>query len=432
MMNKKLFSVITFAILISLFVGVSSVMAADEVNISFTWWGDTARHEVYNEIVDMFEEEYPNINVDRYPGSWNQYWTKLSTQAASGTAPDVIGMHPRYVADYAPRGALLDLAPYVESGALDLYNVPSSVKGTGLVDGTQYMIAQGVTMTGYIYNNQTLDDLGISYPALDWTYEDFAKKVTEITETAKAKGIEMWGASDDSSLFIPQFAYYARSKGEVAYTADGKIGFSEETLAEWFQYWKDLRDTGAIPGAATIVEYRGLPLEQNLFNTGKIAISTIPANQLWLFQEQVTNGGKLQMVRMPHLADGKPGEYLEGAQFSITSGSEHPDAAAKLISFFINDKEAQELFKLEQGVPPTTTAQEVITDSLTPADQRTVEFVSYALEMAGTAPQPPTGSAEVISVFEEVADSVAFGYMTPEEGAADFMQRAKDILSMNR
>ncbi|MFW6022652.1 MAG: ABC transporter substrate-binding protein [Halanaerobiaceae bacterium] len=429
-MKKRLLTIITSAILISLFVGAFSVMAADEeVTISFAWWGDTGRHEVYNSIVDMFEEEYPNINVERHPGSWNQYWTKLSTQAASGTAPDVIGMHPRYVADYA--SALLDLAPFVESGALDLYNVPESVRDTGFVDGTQYMISQGVTMNGYIYNAKTFDELGVEYPDRDWTYQEFAEKTVEIREAAEAKDMEMWGSADFSGLFIPYFAYYARSKGENAYTADGQLGFSEETVVEWFEFWNDLRENGGIPDAATGVEYTGLPLEQNLFNVGKVAINGIPANQIWLYQEQVTNGGDIHMVRMPHLADGQPAEYIEGAQFAITSGSDHPEAAAKLISFFINDKESQELFKLEQGVPPTTTAQEVITDSLSPADQRTVEFVSYALEMADSVPQPPTGSSEVIALFEEIAQAVAFGYQTPEEAAAEFIQGANDVLSMN-
>ncbi|MFP4661739.1 MAG: ABC transporter substrate-binding protein [Halanaerobiales bacterium] len=430
-MRKKYLSIIAIALLISMFAGVSSVMAEEEVNISFTWWGDTARHEVYNEIVDRFEDTYPHINVDRHPGSWDQYWTKLSTQAAGGTAPDVVGMHPRYVADYAPRGALVDLAPFIESGVLDVDDIPESILDTGLADGKQYMIPQGVTMTGYIYNTQTFDELGVSYPERDWTYEEFAEKAIEVREAAKSKGLDMWGAGDDSAMFIPQFAYFARSKGEVAYTEDGELGFSEEIVAEWFQYWKDLRDKDAIPDAETGVEYAGLPLEQNLFNTDKIAVSTIPANQLWLYQDQVKNDGEIRIVRMPHLEDGEPGEYLEGAQFAITSGTEHPEAAAQLVSFFLNDEESQKIFKLEQGVPPTTTAQEVIMDDLKASDQRTVEFVSYAQELADTAPQPPTGSSEVIALFEEVAQSVSFGYLTPEEGAAEFMQGAKDILSMN-
>lgn len=431
MMSKKIISIIAITIMITLLAGVSSVLAADEVTISFTWWGDTARHEIYNSIADMFEEEYPNIKVDRQPGSWTQYWDKLATTVASGNPPDVVGMHPRYAADYIPRGAILDLTPYIESGVLAMYNIPKAVADTGVVNGKQYMVAQGVTMTGYIYNTATLDELGVSYPEMDWTYEDFAEKVVESTEAAQAKGIEMWGSADDSSNFIPQFAYFARSKGETAYTDEGKLGFTEETVVEWFYYWKELRDKGAIPDPATTVEYTGLPLEQNLFNTGKIAISTIPANQLWLFQEQVKNSGKLNMIRLPHLKDGKPGEYIEGAQLAVTSGSKHPEAAAKFISFFYNDKEAQELFKLEQGVPPTTTAQEVIADILTEPDQKTTEFVAYALGFASPAPNPPTGSTEVIAYFEETAQAVAYGYLTPEAGAADFMQTANDILSMS-
>jgi len=282
-----------------------------------------------------------------------------------------------------------------------------------------------------MYNTKTFDDLGVEYPNMDWTYEEFAAKAREVQAVAEEQGREIWGVGDDSTLFMPQFAYFARSKGEEVYTNDGKLGFTQETVEEWFNYWKELRDDGVIPDMATTVEYTSAPLEQNLFTTQKTAIGTVPANQLWLYQEQFSEG-KINIVRMPHFADGRPGEYIEGSYLAVTSGSDHPEAAARLISFFINDSEAQQLFMLEQGVPPTTTAQERISDKLTPVQQRIIDFVSYTLEIAEKSAYPPSGSTEVTSEFEEVAQAVGFGSMTPAEGAEEFMSSAEEILARNR
>ena len=403
----------------------------EETNISFTWWGDTKRHEVYNSIVDLFEKENPNIKVDRPFGSWTEYWDKLATQIAGGNAPDVIGMHQDYVSEYGPRGSLLDLQSYVDSGVIDLSAVPESVVKGGYINGKLMMVAQGVVTSGFFYNTATFDELGVAYPDMDWTWEDFAAKLAEIKAAADSKGIEMWGGGDDSGSMIPAFHYWIRSNGQTLFTEDGNIGFTEDVVASWFTFYKDLRDKGLIPDAATSVEYTGLPLEQNLFNTGKTALTIVPANQVWLYQNQVTNGGDINVIRIPHLEGKADGEYVEGSFLSVTSASENPEAAAKLISFFINNTESQKIFKLEQGVPPTTTAIDAITPELTPPQVRTIDFVQDTLAIAGNAPYAPTGVAEIRSRLTEIGQLVGFGESTPEEAAAEFMATCQEVLSRN-
>src|SRR6185312_15771052 len=56
-------------------------------SMQFAWWGSTARHN--------------------------------ATQPAGGNAPDVIQMDYSYIGEYARRGSLLDLGPYLGKG-LDL------------------------------------------------------------------------------------------------------------------------------------------------------------------------------------------------------------------------------------------------------------------------------------------------------------------------
>ena len=408
---------------------VTVAPADEEINISFTWWGDTKRNEIYNGIVDLFEEANPNIKVDRPFGSWTEYWDKLATQIAGGNAPDVIGMHQDYVSEYGPRGSLLDLKPYVDSGVLDLSAVPESVVKGGYINGKLMMVAQGVVTSGIFYNTATFDELGVAYPDMDWTWEEYADKLAEIKAAADAKGIEMWAGGDDSGSMIPAFHYWIRSYGQQLFTEDGNIGFTEDAVADWFNFYKDLRDKDLIPDAATGVEYSGLPLEQSLFNTGKTALQVVPANQVWLYQNQVTNGGDINVVRIPHLAGKADGEYVEGSFLSVTSASKNPEAAAKLISFFINNTESQKLFKLEQGVPATTTAIDVITADLTPPQVRTINFVSDTLAIAGNAPYAPTGVAEIRSTLTEIGQAVAFGTSTPEEAAAEFIKICNEVLT---
>ncbi|WP_191561151.1 ABC transporter substrate-binding protein [Metabacillus idriensis] len=132
----------------------------EKAEIRFSWWGDTKRNEVYNSIVDKFEEKHPNITVKREFGGWNDYWEKLATQTAGGNAPDVVSMHQFYVSEYARKNALLNLNEHVKSGTINLDQFPEAVIESGKLNDKTIMVAKGVTMSGVVFNTALFDKLG--------------------------------------------------------------------------------------------------------------------------------------------------------------------------------------------------------------------------------------------------------------------------------
>jgi multiple sugar transport system substrate-binding protein len=277
-------------------------------------------------------------------------------------------------------------------------------------------------MSGLVYNKKLFDDLGVEYPKQGWTYDDFTEKVKEL----KSKGI--WGVQDFSGGQLqPNFRYFARSNGQDLFTEDGKLGFEKETLVKWWTMWDELRKAEAIPDAATGTEYESAPLEQNLFVTGKTAIHQIPANQLYLYQQQFKDG-ELEMVSMPTVDGGEQGEYIEGAYLSITEKSKHPKEAALFINFFVNEEKALELFKVEQGSPGSTKMADFVKPLLEPAQTKAVEFIQSAVSNASTAPYSPAGVTELEAAFKDSASAISFGKMSVEDAAEQFMKQAEGIL----
>src|SRR5690606_23734467 len=283
----------------------------EKVEIRFSWWGDTGRNEVYNEIVDRFEEEHPNITVKREFGGWGDYWDRLATQIAGGNAPDVVSMHQFYVSDYARRNALLNLNEYVSSDTINLTDFPESAVDSGKIDDNIYMVAKGITMPAMAYNTALFDELGVDYPEFDWTWEDFTAKLVEL-KTAFGDG-KHWGINDISGGQLqPIFRYFVRQNGQDLFTEDGKLGFEKETLVKWWNMWDKLRKDNIVPDAATGNEYDGVPLEANMFTTGVTAITQIPANQVNLYQDQMKDT-EIRLARIPSVNGGPNGEYIEGA-----------------------------------------------------------------------------------------------------------------------
>ena len=395
-----------------------------EVNIRFAWWGDTSRNDKYNEICDRFEASYPGIKVTREPSSWGDYWDKLATQSAGGNAPDVMGMHVQFTADYASRGVLADLQPFINDGTIDFSDWEDTVVETGKYDGVMCMVPMGVTFTNMIVNSSLLEQYGVHVPAIDedYTWDDLMADGEKLKDASNG---EAYIISDPSTTYT-FFRYWAREYAEDLYTEDGKLAFDEETVASWFSFWKEARDKGIIPDAATSTEDGTNPLEQKLFTKGECAYIVTPANQLWMFAEQMPDS-KLVLARNPVVSEEQRGEYIEGAAWSVSAAAspEKQAAAAKFINFFENSEESYEIFKLDQGVPGNTKMGEYIKTMLTEPEQQTIDYVTATMPVASPATYAPAGASEVQTAFEDAAGAVQFEEATPEEAAKQFIEAAK-------
>lgn len=397
----------------------------DPVSIRFAWWGDGKRHEKYNAIADLYEKQHPNVKIVREFGSFNDYWDKLATQTAGNNAPDVIGMHATYVADYARRNTLIDLGPYVTSGAINLKDFPPAVQEAGKVNGKTVMVAQGVTMTGWNYNSAMFDKLGVKYPDYNWTWDDFKAKAAELQKAIKDNGV--W-ASVDGSNDITGVQVFARQRGKDLFNADGKLGVNKDDMVAWFSLWDQLRKAKMIPDAATTEQYINVSLDQGLFVKGKVALAVFPFNQIPLYQNYIKDG-EVRALRRPLDPKGKEGEFIEGAYLAVTNSSKNPKDAADFINFFVNNEEVVKIFKLEQGALGSSKANDLIKPLLSPPEQRTIDAIQTSLKTAGQLPLPPAGQGAVRTLLVETAQSIAFGQSTIEKGAQDFVDKAAAILN---
>ena len=111
--------------------GVSTAAAGDafkKATLDFEWWTNPVRSAYTAKIIEDYTKAHSKITVNQAPGQWATYWTKLSTQVAGQTEPDIIQMDQAYIAEYGGRGALLDLS---KVGSIDFGPLkPSLAAGT--------------------------------------------------------------------------------------------------------------------------------------------------------------------------------------------------------------------------------------------------------------------------------------------------------------
>lgn len=406
----------------------ATASAGQQITLSYTWWGaDPSRDKKYNDIADAFQKAYPNIKISRQIASWNDYWTKLTTQVAGGNAPDVMGMHQTKVSGFVRRGALLDLDPYVNDKTINLGDFPKSVIDAGTLNNKIFMVAQGVTMTGILYDSSLLKKLGIQAPTNSWTWQDYADLSIKASQAFKRLGMQGWGSTDLSSD-LTSLIIWARENGKEVFNADGSLGLNEQDMIDWFTYWDKLRKAGGIPDAATNVQYRGLGVEQSMLVKGLVAFAAVPFNQMPNYQRYIT--GEVGAVLRPQLQGGKPGQFVEGSYLAIATTSKYPKQAAEFINFFVNSPVATKIFKLEQGAMGSTKMNEVVKPLLDPIQVREIDAIEAGLKVASTIPIPPAGENQVEnSALQNAADAVAFGKLSIPAAAKQFVEQATKILS---
>jgi multiple sugar transport system substrate-binding protein len=393
------------------------------VELNFVFWGDANRAKVTEAALRVFEEKNPGIKVKTEYQDSGPYADKLATRFAGGNPPDVLAMANRSLLEYAQRGALADLKTLPE---LKLDAVPETVLSRGTVDGKLYGLATGVTTIGMVVNKTITDQAGVAIPDdKTWSWEDYAKFASEVTQKTGGK---VYGAGYDVATETGPILL-ARQRGEDFYTKDNKLGVSEETIRDWFQYSVDLRKAGGYPPAGFFEQIGGSPAQSYLAK-GTVASQIIPINNFKGYNDAVE--GDLVLLRIPGETTGERRGYSADPTmlWSIAAKSKHPKEAAKLVDFLTNDSDGAAHTLTQRGVPINPDVAESITSKLSKDDQTFVDMMAAIQE--DELPEAyvyPKGASVVADTLKQLTTEVEFGRISPADAAKTFLEKSNAAIN---
>lgn len=398
--------------------------AGGETTLRLAWWGNEPRHNMYNDLADMYEELNPNITIEREFSGFGPYFELLATQVAGGNAPDIIHMHPNFIFDYGNRGALLDLTPLVESGQIDLSKFPQGIVETGMVEDKIYMITLGNSSVGMNYNPVLFEQAGVAEPTFEWTWADWMNTVLALNEGLDDGIYAMSDSGDDTR----GFRVFLRQREKNLFDGD-QLGFEPQDLHDYWQMWEELRAAGAMPPAAITQESEGLGHADSMLVKGQIAIVVNSGNQHKLYQEHMET--ELGLVPFPHSnnPDDPFGYTVDGAYISLAATTQHVDESAAFLNWFLNDPEVARIYNGEHGPPGNAENAALVRETAEPADQRLADMMAYIAPNAIPQGYQPAGGGEVITAFDRFYTELAFGNMTLDEAVDGFFEETDFILN---
>ncbi len=185
---------------------IAPLNAQDDISgeVKFIYWGSTVEQAAqWQTFVDLFNVEYPNVNVTLIgvPGdNWSGYLNGTATLIAGGEQPDLIWVATEGVRFLAGLGLLRPFDDLIERDAEELQeffdDVEPALLDSFVVDGQTYMFPYSWNNMVVHINTARLAEAGLEMPPSDWTRDEFLDYAKALTVDADGDGTpEKYGFS---------------------------------------------------------------------------------------------------------------------------------------------------------------------------------------------------------------------------------------------
>jgi multiple sugar transport system substrate-binding protein len=403
-----------------------AAMSASAAELRVSWWGGDARQVATNAALDAISKsKLTDITFVTESQGRAQYIEKLATQIAGGNAPDLVQTASQDVQEF--KGVLLDLKPYIDSGALDVSGIDASMLARqGTVAGKVLGIPFSIQSNAVLSNGTVFATYGIAPPAEGWTWEEYGAAAKAISD---ASGGSIKGAADDSSIYYIYEGWFQARTGKTVWNADGTRNDTPSDLEAWYDYWAGLRSSGAVVAADQQAVHVWGDNTTSLVVTGKAALEGFVSSATGSYQGLM----KDLVVPLPVPKGEFPNNFISaGTMFSVPASSKNADQAVATLNLLLNDPEVAVLLSMTRGSPGTVAAREAVAAALVAGDplKAVVQFDSaVAAGERGAIWPSPAGSSDANGLFARIGQQVAFGELTSKDGAKAFFDQLPGVLN---
>jgi multiple sugar transport system substrate-binding protein len=398
--------------------------STEPVTINFTWWGNDDRAARYQEALKLFNEEYPYITVQTSFAAFPDYWTQRSTEAAGRKLPDVMQFDLSYLREFNQNGQLLDLAPYVDNGSIDLSGFDETLTTAGVLDDKTIGIPTSTNTFAMFQNPAVITATGAEFPDdTEYTWEDYNDFIAEASGAGAttADGYALYGAVDYTGTFW-FFIQWLLQKGITPFEEDGTFGFDEDDVVEFLDLTADLRADKLV-----------YPIERglSLLPKGGFTVNESATEMSWdnFLAGYVADSGT-QDIALAQIPSVEPGEkhmfFKPSMLLSAGANTEHPDAAAKLINFLLTDPEVGTIFGTSKGVPADEEQRAAVSTEPGSVDARVIEYEEAVTDLVTeSTPIPVKGFGTIEAKWKSLGEELAYGTITTEDFASQWFAEAE-------
>jgi len=339
-MKKIGILLLTIFFMISLF-GCSSETtdeASGEESVKLTvatTISDSSTKGAFLEIIEAFEKENPNIQVEvQFPGS--NYENIMKMKMASNELPDLFDTHGWAIKRYGDYLADLSSEEWAN-------NLSDSIKPV-ITDenGKVYAFPLNEAKEGVLYNIEVLEKYGIEPPN---TFDELMAASEKIIKESNGEVLPFYFAGLDPWTIGQFFDYFA-----TPLLISPEANYAKELLNNTFDWskwtylpekFKEMYEKGYMNKDMLTAKYAD---EARLFAENKLAFALHgPAS--YADVKKINPDAKLGVFPIPAIHEGDEPTFVGGERYTLGlwKDSKHPEEGKKLLQFFAKEENVKKM-----------------------------------------------------------------------------------------
>jgi multiple sugar transport system substrate-binding protein len=309
--------------------------------------GDPEEIEAYRAVVAAFNGTQADVDAELLPfAERDDLILRLSTSIAGGQPPDLFLMNYRFYGQFAARGVLEPVGPYLrDSEAFSEGDFFDTALAPFRWDGAQTCLPQNVSSLVVYYNVDLFRRAGVGVPRTGWSWDDMVGAAKRLTRDDDGDGtVDVYGLGVDPEII--RIAPFVWSNGgtlvddEASPTRFRLDGAAVVAMDRFF----DLRNVDGV--TPTDEEAEAEDFESRFLN-GRLAMlmesrRVVPALR-------TITGFDWDVAGLP--SHGRPASVLHSDAYCMTAGSDAKDAAWRFMEFALGPEGQRIASKAGRTVP---------------------------------------------------------------------------------
>jgi multiple sugar transport system substrate-binding protein len=426
-------SIAFIILLISFFIGCSKQEDSKKKKVIF-WHSFVATTiPALNELIDKFEKEYPDIDIDaQYVPTGDALVQKLITAIQSQTAPDVSWIHADFLDKLIESDAIYPMEHFINGAnglsAADMNDFFPQLLGAFSHKKVLYALPMDATVLALVYNKDHFRKAGIdpNTPPKTWNdLKEYSKKLT-LDKDGDGK-IDQYGfyvpaypGSGPLSIWeVLQWSPYLwQAGGEIIDSTQTKVLFNSEAGVQALTLWKEIYDQ---------LNFSNYSFTHDMgLASGSISMIMDGPWDLPTFR-------KIKNIdwAVASLSEGPKGKatYIAGESLAIFKQSKNSDAAWTFVKW-VTRPEIQEMFSISSGYLPVR--KSVLEHDSYKAFLETDHAMKSFVEQIKIARQRPTIERYYVNINQFIATAIEqalIGNRSPKETLNEAAEKSNNLLN---
>jgi ABC-type glycerol-3-phosphate transport system substrate-binding protein len=386
-----------------------------------------------NELIDRFEKEHPDIDIDaQYVPTGDALVQKLITAIQSQTAPDVSWIHADFLDKLIESDAIYPMEHFIKGKdgltKEEINDFFTQLLGAFSYKKVLYALPMDATVLALIYNKDHFKAAGIDPEVPPKTWNDLKEYSKKLTLDKDGDG-----KTDQYGFYVPAYPgsgplsiwevlqwspYLWQAGGGIIDSTQTKVLFNSEAGVQALTLWKEIYDQ---------LNFSNYSFTHDMgLASGSISMIMDGPWDLPTFRKM--KNIDWAVASLPEGPKGKA-TYIAGESLAIFKQSKNPDAAWTFVKW-VTQPEIQEMFSISSGYLPVR--KSVLEKESYKAFLETDHAMKSFVEQIKIARQRPTIDRYYVNINQFIATAIEqtlIGNRTPKQTLDEAAEKSNNLLN---